>query len=52
VREVIALWIFQTEILSASMRQTSILWRVDNTAALAHIQKEGGLRGRHLLEEA
>jgi hypothetical protein len=27
------------------------LWRVDNTAALAHVQKEGGLKGRDLLEE-
>jgi hypothetical protein len=25
------------------------LWRIDNTAALAHIRKEGGLRGRALL---
>jgi hypothetical protein len=46
------LWIFLTEILTASTRQTSILWRVDNTAALAHIRKEGGLRGKRLLEEA
>jgi hypothetical protein len=41
-----------TEILTASTRRTSILWRVDNTAALAHIRKEGGLRGKRLLEEA
>jgi hypothetical protein len=33
-----------------STRLTSILWRIDNTAALAHIRKEGGLRGRALLE--
>jgi hypothetical protein len=33
-------------------RQTSILWRIDNTTALAHIRKEGGLRGRALLEGA
>jgi hypothetical protein len=46
------LWIFLTEILPASTRCLSILWRVDNTAALAHIRKEGGLRGRDLLEEA
>jgi hypothetical protein len=32
------------------MRQTSILLRIDNTAALAHFRKEGGLRGRALLE--
>jgi hypothetical protein len=52
VRETIALWIFLTEILSSSTRQTSILWRVDNTAALAHIRNEGGLKGKRLLEEA
>jgi hypothetical protein len=52
VREIIALWIFLTEILPASTRQSSILWRIDNTAALAHIRKEGGLKGRDLLEEA
>jgi hypothetical protein len=46
------LWIFLTEILPASTRCSSILWRVDNTAALAHVRKEGGLRGRDLLEEA
>ena len=28
------------------------MWRVDNTAALAHVRKEGGLKGRDLLEEA
>jgi hypothetical protein len=28
------------------------LWRIDNTAALAHIRKEGGLKGRPLLEAA
>jgi hypothetical protein len=28
------------------------LWRIDNTAALAHIRKEGGLKGRALLEGA
>jgi hypothetical protein len=52
VREIRALWIFLSKILPASTRQTSILWRVDNTAALAHIRKEGGLKGRDLLEEA
>ena len=45
------MWIFLEEILPATTRQTSI-WRVDNTAALAHIQKEGGLKGRRLLREA
>jgi hypothetical protein len=38
--------------LPPSTRQTSILWRIDNTTALAHIRKEGGLRGRALLEGA
>jgi hypothetical protein len=52
VREASALWIFLKEILPATTRQTSIIWRVDNTAALAHIRKEGGLKGRCLLWEA
>jgi hypothetical protein len=52
VKEISALWIFLTEILPASMRMTSILWRINNMAVLAHIRKEGGLRGRPLLEAA
>jgi hypothetical protein len=52
VKEISVLWIFLTEILPVSMRLTSILWQIDNTAALAHIRKEGGLRGRPLLEAA
>jgi hypothetical protein len=52
VKEISVLWIFLTEILPVSRRLTSILWRIDNTAALAHIRKEGGLRGRSLLEAA
>jgi hypothetical protein len=52
VKEIIVFWIFLSEILPASTRLTSILWRIDNTAALAHIRKEGGLRGRALLEES
>jgi hypothetical protein len=40
------------EILPATTRQTSILWWVNNMAALAHVRKEGGLKGRDLLEEA
>jgi hypothetical protein len=28
------------------------LWRIDNTAALAHIRKEGGIKGKALLEGA
>jgi hypothetical protein len=50
VKETTALWIFLLEILPASTRLTLILWRIDNMAALAHIRKEGGLRGRALLE--
>jgi hypothetical protein len=46
------LWIFLARFLPPSSRQTSILWRIDNTAALAHIRKEGGLRGRALLQGA
>jgi hypothetical protein len=52
VRETIALRIFPEEILPATTRQTSIIWRVDNKAALAHIRKEGGLKERRLLREA
>jgi hypothetical protein len=52
VREIFAMWIFLSEILPASTRRTSILWRVDNTSALAHVRKEGGLRGRRLLWES
>jgi hypothetical protein len=40
------------QILPSSTCQTSILWRIDNTTALAHIRKEGGLRGRDFLKEA
>ena len=46
------MWIFLCEILPASTHHTSILWRVDNTSALAHVRKEGGLRGRRLHCEA
>jgi hypothetical protein len=38
--------------LPPSIPQTSILWRIDKTTVLAHIRKEGGLRGRALLEGA
>jgi hypothetical protein len=40
------------EILTSSTRQTSILWLVNNTVALAHIRKKGGLKGKRLLDEA
>jgi hypothetical protein len=52
VRELTASWIFLVRFLPTSTHQTSILWRIDNTAALAHIRKEGGLKGRALLEGA
>jgi hypothetical protein len=52
VKEITVLWIFLTKILPPSTRQKSILWRIDNTAALAHIRKEGGLKGRPLLQAA
>jgi hypothetical protein len=52
VRELTALWIFLARFLPPSTRQTSILWRIDNTTALAHIRKEGGLRVRALIEGA
>jgi hypothetical protein len=52
VKEIGALWIFLARILPPSTRQTSILWRIDNTAALNHIRKEGGLKTRILLEWA
>jgi hypothetical protein len=46
------LWIFLARIFPPSTCQTSILWRIDNTMSLAHIRKEGGLRGRAFLEGA
>jgi hypothetical protein len=51
-REITVLWIFLVQILPPSTCQTSILWRIDNTTALAHIKKEGGLKRRALLEGA
>jgi hypothetical protein len=51
-RELIALWIFLMRVLPPSHHQISILWRIDNTTVLSHVKKEGGLRGRDLLEEA
>jgi hypothetical protein len=52
VKENGASWIFFTRILPPSTRQTSILWRIDNMAALSRIRKEGGLKTRILLEWA
>jgi hypothetical protein len=45
-RSLSVLWIFLARILPPSTRHTSILWRIDNTTALAHV------RGRALLEGA
>jgi hypothetical protein len=46
------MWIFLGRILPVSAVNTSILWRVDNTTALAYLREEGGLGGRRLLWEA
>jgi hypothetical protein len=35
------MWIFLDSILPKSSRQCNILWRVDNTTALAYVKKEG-----------
>jgi hypothetical protein len=51
-KDIGAIWIFLGRILSVSTVNTSILWRVDNTTALAYLRGEGGLRGRRLLWEA
>jgi hypothetical protein len=52
VKETSVLWIFLARILSPSTLQTSILWRIDNTTALSHIRKEGGLKSKAVLEWA
>jgi hypothetical protein len=52
VKDIGAIWIFLGRILPVSTVNTSILWRVDNTTALAYLREEGGLRGRRLLWEA
>jgi hypothetical protein len=41
VLETTALWHFLAYILSKSSKQRNILWRVDNTTALAYVKKEG-----------
>jgi hypothetical protein len=42
VLESTVLWIFLDCILSQLSSQRNILWRIDNTTALAYIKKEGG----------
>jgi hypothetical protein len=46
------MWIFLVRILPVATLYTSILWRVDNTTALAFLREEGGLGGRRLLRGA
>jgi hypothetical protein len=51
VKEIIALWIFLVDV-EPSLHHRSILWRVDNTTALACVRKEGGLHSTEVLEWA
>jgi hypothetical protein len=46
------MWIFPDFILPKSSRQCNILWRVDNTTALAYVKKEGGTCSPQVLEIA
>jgi hypothetical protein len=46
------MWIFLGRFLPVSTVNTSILWRVDDTTALAFPREEGGLGGHRLLWEA
>jgi hypothetical protein len=43
VLETIALWRFLAFSLPKSSKPRNILWRIDNTTALAYIKKEGGM---------
>jgi hypothetical protein len=52
VLESTAMWIFPDCILPKSSRQRNILWRVDNTTALAYVKKEGGTCSPQFLEIA
>jgi hypothetical protein len=47
-----AIWHFLAYILPKSSRPRNILWRIDNTMALAYIRKEGGTISPLVLEEA
>jgi hypothetical protein len=50
VLELTAILLFLQEILPPTSRRLSIMWRVDNTTALAYIKKEGGPVNQQLLE--
>jgi hypothetical protein len=46
------LWIFLDCILPQSLSQRNILWRIDNTTALAYVKKEGETCSLQVLEIA
>jgi hypothetical protein len=50
VLETTAFWIFLACILPKLSKQCIILWRVDNTTALAYVKKEGGTWSPQVLE--
>jgi hypothetical protein len=52
VLETTAFWKFLDCILPKSSKQRNILWRVDNTTALAYIKKEGSTCSPEVLVEA
>jgi hypothetical protein len=52
VLETTAIWHFLAYILPKSLRPQNILWRIDNTMALAYIRKEGGTISYLVLAEA
>jgi hypothetical protein len=52
VLETIAIWHFLAFILPKLSKLRNILWRIDNTTALAYIKKEGGTISSLVLAEA
>jgi hypothetical protein len=52
VLETMALWHFLAFILPKSSKPCNILWRIDNTTALAYVKKEGGMCSQLVLAEA
>jgi hypothetical protein len=52
VLETTVLWHFLAFILPKSSKPRNILWRIDNTTALAYIKKEGGTISPQVLAEA
>jgi hypothetical protein len=52
VLETTASWHFLVYILPKLSKQCNILWRVDNTKALAYVKKEGGTCSPQVLVEA